>query len=52
MVISLPKDATLREAAMLSERFNFRALPITDDDGQLMGAVASHGVRSLKPRLA
>jgi magnesium transporter len=51
-VISLPKDATLREAAMLFERYNFRALPITDDNDQLLGAVSSRDVRSLRPRLA
>jgi CBS domain-containing protein len=51
-VISLPKDATLREAAMLFERYHFRALPITDDNDQLLGAVSSRDVRSLKPRLA
>src|SRR6202166_2660543 len=31
-VIALPKDATLREAVMLFERYNFRALPITDEN--------------------
>jgi magnesium transporter len=51
-VISLPKDATLREAAMLFERYNFRALPITDENDHLLGAVSSRDVRSLKPRLA
>ena len=51
-VISLPKDATLREAAMLFERYNFRALPITDDNDRLLGAVSSRDVRSLRPRLA
>jgi CBS domain-containing protein/sporulation protein YlmC with PRC-barrel domain len=50
-VISLPKDATLREAALLFERYNFRALPITDDNDQLLGAVSSRDVRSLRPRL-
>ena len=50
-VISLPKDATLREAAMLFERYHFRALPITDDNDQLLGAISSRDVRSLKPRL-
>jgi magnesium transporter len=50
-VISLPKDATLREAAMLFERYNFRALPITDENDQLLGAISSRDVRSLKPRL-
>jgi magnesium transporter len=51
-VISLPKDATLREAAMLFERYNFRALPIVDEHDQLLGAVSSRDVRSLRPRLA
>ena len=50
-VISLPKDATLREAALLFERYNFRALPITDDNDRLLGAVSSRDVRSLRPRL-
>jgi magnesium transporter len=51
-VISLPKDATLRDAALLFERYNFRALPITDENDQLLGAVSSRDVRSLRPRLA
>jgi CBS domain-containing protein/flagellar motility protein MotE (MotC chaperone) len=51
-VIALPKDATLREAAMLFERYNFRALPITDENDHLLGAVSSRDVRSLRPRLA
>jgi Mg/Co/Ni transporter MgtE len=51
-VISLPKDATLREAAMLFERYDFRALPITDENDQLLSAVSSRDVRSLRPRLA
>lgn len=51
-VIALPKDATLREAAMLFERYEFRALPITDENDRLLGAVSSRDVRSLRPRLA
>lgn len=51
-VIALPKDATLREARMLFERYDFRALPITDEGDQLLGAVSSRDVRALKPRLA
>lgn len=51
-VITLPKDATLREARMLFERYDFRALPITDQGDQLLGAVSSRDVRALKPRLA
>jgi magnesium transporter len=51
-VIALPKDATLREARMLFERYDFRALPITDESDQLLGAVSSRDVRALRPRLA
>jgi magnesium transporter len=51
-VIALPKDATLREAAMLFERYDFRALPITDETDHLLGAVSARDVRSLRPRLA
>ena len=50
-VIGLPKNATLRDAAMLFERYNFRALPITDDNDHLLGAVSSHDIRSIRPRL-
>ena len=50
-VIALPKDATLREAGMLFERYDFRALPITDESDQLLGAVSSRDVRALRPRL-
>ena len=51
-VISLPKDATLREASMLFDRYQFRALPIVDENDQLLSAVSSRDVRSLRPRLA
>jgi magnesium transporter len=51
-VIALPKDATLREAVMLFERYNFRALPITDEHDRLLGAVTSRDMRGLRPRLA
>ncbi|HEV2172126.1 MAG TPA: CBS domain-containing protein [Nitrospira sp.] len=51
-VIALPKDATLRDARMLFERYDFRALPITDESDQLLGAVSSRDVRALRPRLS
>ncbi len=51
-VIALPKDATLRDAVMLFERYDFRALPITDESDQLLGAVSSRDVRAFRPRLA
>lgn len=51
-VIALPKDGTLRDAVALFERYNFRALPVTDENDRLLGAVSSRDVRSLRPRLA
>ena len=51
-VIALPKDATLREAVMLFGRYHFRALPITDENDHLLGAVSSRDMRALRPRLA
>jgi len=51
-VIALPKDATLREAALLFERYDFRALPVTDKNDLLLGAISSRDMRALKPRLA
>jgi magnesium transporter len=50
-VIALPKDATLRDARMLFERYDFRALPVTDENDQLLGAVSSRDVRAFRPRL-
>jgi CBS domain-containing protein len=51
-VIALPKDATLRDAMVLFERYYFRALPVTDEQDRLLGAVSFRDVRSLRPRLA
>ena len=51
-VVSLPATASLREAAMLFGRYDFRALPIIDGNNRLLGAVSSRDVRSLRPRLA
>jgi magnesium transporter len=50
-VITLPQDATLRDALMLFDRYGFRALPITDESEQLLGAVSSRDLRAFKPRL-
>jgi CBS domain-containing protein len=51
-VISVPKDATLRDALVLFERYLFRALPVTDEHDRLLGAVLFRDVRGLRPRLA
>jgi magnesium transporter len=50
-VIALRPDASLRDAAELFDRYDFRALPITDSEERLVGAVSSRDVRSIKSRL-
>jgi len=50
-VISLRPEASLRDATELFDRYDFRALPITDADERLVGAVSSRDVRSVKSRL-
>lgn len=50
-VISLPQDATLRDAELLFERYSFRALPIIDDAEHLLAAVSARDVRSVRERL-
>lgn len=51
-VISLPRDATLRDAARLFQRYDFRALPIVDEQDVLLSAVSSRDVRSVRERLS
>ncbi len=49
-VVSLHPDSTLREAAGLFARYDFRALPITGDDGKILGVVMHRDVMGLKHR--
>ena len=49
-VISLDPDSTLREAAQMFARYNFRALPVTDDNDRLLGVVMYRDVMGLKHR--
>jgi len=50
-VIALRPEATLREAAELFDRYDFRALPITDADDHLLGAISSRDMKSASARL-
>ncbi len=50
-VISLRPEASVREAAELFERYDFRALPIVDAEERLVGAISSRDMRSIKSRL-
>jgi magnesium transporter len=49
-VIALDHDSTLREAAEMFSRYNFRALPITDDDDKILGVVTYRDIIGLKHR--
>jgi CBS domain-containing protein len=48
--ISLDPDSTLREASEMFGRYDFRALPITDDNDVIMGVVTYRDVMGLKHR--
>jgi len=49
-VVSLNPDSTLREASELFRRYHFRALPITNDDGKMVGVVPYRDVVELRHR--
>jgi magnesium transporter len=51
-VIALRPDATLRDAAEMFERYDFRALPVTDNADRLLGAVSSRDMKSARARRA
>lgn len=48
--ITLDHDSTLREAAAKFARYDFRALPITDDDNKILGVVTYRDIVGLKHR--
>ncbi len=43
--VTLGKDAPLFEAEALMNRFKFSGVPITDDDGQLLGILTNRDIR-------
>jgi CBS domain-containing protein len=47
-VISLAPSNTLRDASILFSRYNFRAIPVVDDDDKLVGVVTYRDVMGLK----
>ena len=49
-VVSLNPGSTLREASMLFARYHFRALPVTDGDGKMVGVVPYRDVVELRHR--
>ena len=50
-VIALRPDATLRDAVEMFERYDFRALPVTDAEERLLGAVSARDMKSATARL-
>jgi magnesium transporter len=48
--ISLDPDSTLKEASEMFTRYDFRALPITDDHDVILGVVTYRDVMGLKHR--
>jgi magnesium transporter len=50
-VISLNADSTMKEAADMFLRYGFRALPITDENDRILGAVPYRDVMGLKHRM-
>jgi magnesium transporter len=46
-VISLRPSSTLKEASDLFNRYDFRAIPVTDDDHRIVGVVTYRDVMKL-----
>jgi magnesium transporter len=46
-VISLSNESTLKEASMSFARYDFRALPVTDEDNHLVGVIPYRDVMNL-----
>ncbi|MDD1764883.1 MAG: CBS domain-containing protein [Methanomassiliicoccales archaeon] len=46
-VISLGLDSTLRDASRIFARYDFRAVPVTDDEGRIVGVVPYRDVMKL-----
>lgn len=50
-VISLTRKNTLKQALLLFEKYDFRALPVVDKTGRIMGVVSYRDIRTLKHRM-
>lgn len=50
-VISLNPDETLRDAVEMFERYDFRAIPVTDEEDLILGVVSFRNIRGINPRL-
>lgn len=50
-VISLNPESTLRDAVDMFARYDFRAIPIVDEQDKLLAVVSLRDIRGIKPRL-
>ncbi|CAG4885230.1 conserved protein of unknown function [Georgfuchsia toluolica] len=50
-VISLNPESTLRDAVDMFARYDFRAIPIVDEQEKLLAVVSLRDIRGIKPRL-
>ena len=50
-IISLKPESTMKQAADAFIRYGFRALPVTDKDGIILGVVPYRDVMNLKHRM-
>ncbi len=48
--IALEHDSTLKQASAMFARYQFRAIPITDDDNKILGVVTYRDIMGLKHR--
>jgi len=49
-IVALTPDETLKEASEMFEAYGFRALPVMDKDGRLLGVIPYRDVMNLKHR--
>jgi CBS domain-containing protein len=50
-IVSLSPKSSFRAALALFERYDYRALPILDEEGKMLGVVPYRDIRNLKHRL-
>jgi magnesium transporter len=51
MIVSLKPKSTLKQALTLFERYDYRAIPIVDHRGKIVGVVPYRDIKKLKHRL-
>jgi magnesium transporter len=50
-IVSLSPKSSFHTALKLFERYDYRAIPILDEKGTILGAVPYHDIRNIKHRL-